>query len=110
MSLGLLDDWEVTVTVERFTKDARGNRTLVSTHEVDRCLIGRQSSTEEPASRSDLPETTTDLFTSVIDADLQSGDVVTVPAGHGMPHGRFLVEGDPGFTPMGTSAGMRRVQ
>jgi len=101
----------VDVIVERGGgKDPKGDQLPGTTHTVPGCLVTTQRTTEEPASRSDLPETTAWLFASP-GADFQPQDVVTVPddGRRIRPTGRFVVNGDPDFGQLGCRVPLRRV-
>lgn len=101
--------WLVEVTVDRSGgTDPKGNLLPGSSHTVPECLVSTQTSAEDPQSRSDLPESTAWIHTAP-GANFQSMDRVTVPEGSLWPHGRFVVNGDPDFWPLGTRVGLRRI-
>ena len=101
--------WLTDVEVKRSGgTDPRGNPLPGTTHTVGPCLVSTQSTEEE--SRTDLPDTSAYIFADP-GADFAPNDEVTVPKGDPplWPHGRFIVNGDPGFTPLGTRVQLRRV-
>ena len=101
--------WQTSVDVDRSGgTDPKGNPLPGSSHTVPDCLVTTQTTEEEPQSRSDLPETTAWLYAAP-GADFVSQDRVTVPPGPLWPHGRFYVNGDPDFGPLGTRVPLRRI-
>ena len=100
--------WLTEVEVDRSGgTDPKGNPLPGSSHTVPDCLVTNQSTEEE--ARTDLPDTSAYLFTSP-GADFAPGDRVTVPEGARLwPWGRFFVNGDPDFGPLGTRVQLRRV-
>lgn len=103
--------WRTTVTVHRGGgRDPKGNPIPGEDHEVADCLVTTQSSTEEPQSRSEAPETTAYIYAPA-GADFRSTDAVTVPESvppRRWPSGRFQVSGEPGFGPLGVRVPLRR--
>lgn len=102
------NEWLTSVTVERGGgTDPRGNPLPGAEHTVNPCLVTTQSTEEE--ARTDLPDTSAYVLADA-GADFAPGDVVTVPEGSRLwPWGRFIVNGDPGFTPLGVRVQLRRV-
>jgi len=101
--------WRVDVTVNRSGgTDPRGNPLPGSSHIVKGCLVTTQAT--EAEARTDLPDTQAYIYAET-GADFAPGDRVTVPEGAGRlwPWGRFVVNGDVGYTPLGTRAQLRRV-
>jgi len=101
-------DWLTEVAVERSGgTDPRGNPLPGTEHTVADCLVSNQSTDEE--ARTDLPNTSAYIFAPA-GSDFAPGDVVTVPEGARLwPWGRFTVNGDPNFTPLGVRVQLRRV-
>ena len=102
-------EWRVDVRVDRAGEtDPRGNVGPGSSHTVEGCLVTTQTTDEE--ARTDLPDTEAYVLAGP-GADFAPGDRVTVPEGAGRlwPWGRFVVNGDVGYTPLGTRAQLRRV-
>lgn len=102
------DTFQVTVTVERSGgTDSRGNPTPGTSHEVDDCLVTTQSSDEE--ARTALPDTSAYVYAPA-GSDFAPKDIVVVPEGARLwPWGRFIVNGDPDFGPLGVRVQLRRV-
>lgn len=99
-------DWRCTITVRRGGgRNADGDPVPGSEHTIPDCLVGSRS-TKEPVDRSDLTESTAVAFAPPR-ADVVSTDTITVPAGHFMA-GEYVVDGDPGFWPLGTEIPLRR--
>lgn len=99
--------WSVDVSVERSGgTDPKGNPLPVETHPVAGCLVATQATDEE--ARTDLPDTSAWLYAHT-GADFAPGDRVIVPPTGLFPHGRFVVNGDVGFTPLGTRVQLRRI-
>lgn len=102
-------EWRVDVTVDRSGgTDPKGNALPAVRHTVPGCLVTTQASDEE--ARTDLPDTSAYLFARP-GADFTTGDRVTVPEGDGRlwPWGRFVVNGDVDYGPLGTRVQLRRV-
>lgn len=100
--------WLTTVSVEREgVKDPKGNVGPSTSHQVEGCLVTTQSTEEE--ARADLPDTSAYLYAGP-GADFAARDIVTVPEGARLwPWGRFRVNGEPDFGPLGTRVQLRRV-
>jgi len=102
-------EWRVDVNVERpGGTDARGNRMPSTRHSVAGCLVTTQAT--EVEARTDLPDTSAYIYAEP-GADFASGDRVTVPEGARRlwPWGRFVVNGDVDYGPLGTRVQLRRV-
>lgn len=102
-------EWRVAVAVRREGKtDPKGNKAPPSFHDVEDCLVTTQATEEE--ARTDLSDTSAYLFADP-GANFASDDVVTVPEGPGRlwPWGRFIVNGDVNYGPLGTRVQLRRV-
>lgn len=102
--------WRATVTVHRpGGYDPKGNPLPTTEHTVPECLVTTQTSDEE--ARSDAPDTTAYIYT-LAGADFSSVDQVTVPEStppRMWPSGRFQVNGEPDFGPLGTRVALRRL-
>lgn len=101
--------WLVTVSVERDGEtDPKGNTGPPTIHEVEQCLVTTQSTEDE--ARTDLPDTSAYLFAGP-GGDFAPSDRVVVPEGPGRlwPWGRFVVNGDVDYGPLGTRVQLRRI-
>lgn len=101
--------WRVTVEVERpGVKDPRGNVGPSTFHDVPDCLVTTQATESE--FRTALPDTSAYLF-ALPGSDFAHSDIVTVPEGSDRlwPWGRFRVNGEPDFGPLGVRIQLRRV-
>lgn len=100
--------WRVTVAVEREgAVDSRGNRGPSTFHDVGDCLVSGQSTEEE--ARRDLPDTEAYLYAPA-GANFSHRDIVTIPEGeHLWPWGKYRVNGQPGFTPLGVRIQLKKV-
>lgn len=100
--------WRVTVEIERpGVTDPKGDTGPSTFHSVADCLVSNQSTEDE--SRKDLPDTTAYIHAPA-GADFAPHDLITVPEGDRLwPWGRFVVNGDPNFTPLGVRVQLRRV-
>lgn len=100
-------EWLTSAKVERSGTDPRGNPLPGGEHTVEPVLVSTQTTEEE--ARTDLPDTSAYIFAEP-GADFAPNDVVTVPEGARLwPWGRFVVNGDPGFFPLGVRVQLRRV-
>ena len=101
-------EWLTSADVQRGGgTDPRGNPLPGSEHTVAPVLVTTQSTEEE--ARTDLPDTSAYVLAEP-GADFAPADVVTIPEGARLwPHGRFIVNGDPGFTPLGVRVQLRRI-
>lgn len=102
-------EWLTRAEVQRSGgTDPRGNPLPGSEHTVEPVLVANQSTDEE--ARTDLPDTSAYVLAGPGE-DFAPDDVVTIPKGNPplWPHGRFIVNGDPGFTPLGVRVQLRRI-
>lgn len=100
MSLDLLKEWQVTATVFRGGRDARGNPITPTTHEVTGLFA--PSGTDDP---NDWSDATLDVgrFMAPVGADIITTDVLEIPG-----HGRWAVDGRPMPWPLGIEVPLRR--
>lgn len=99
-------EWRCDLTVNRSGgRNEDGDPIPATTHVLADCLVGRRETTD-PVDRSDLTESTA-VALGPPRADVVSTDTIVVPEGHFMA-GSYVVDGDPGFWPLGTEIPLRR--
>ena len=98
--------WRCDLVVSRSGgRNADGDPVPASTHTIPDCVVGRRE-TSNPVDRDESAKTTAVAYSGPA-ADITNTDTVTVPAGHWMA-GSYVVDGDPGFWPLGTEIPLRR--